>query len=276
MEPEEFAKRLVPGNQDAPVLEAVRAGKLDTRSRPSIPIEIGRLTIRVAPDVVSVYGMRVPVTPWAAQKIAEDQQAILPSRKLVDEIWKAAAKRIEPVTRENSGETNTALGWLEHSRAIDSKIGDETGLVSGQKKDIVVGPSLDGKKVAIYGWHRQSGQPIQPYSTVHGAEFIDYSHGARLISRSATLDGEPVDLREVFRNPTTVDLVSDQGMFDPVFPNVGSVAPPASCRDGNCALPSPPPTPPAERSRVFEIGVGIAGVLVGIWGIMEARKRRAR
>ena len=45
-------------------------------------------------------------------------------------------------------------------------------------------------KIAIYGWHRLNGAPIQPLSTVHGACYADYSHGIRLVSETVLVDGK--------------------------------------------------------------------------------------
>ena len=57
---------------------------------------------------------------------------------------------------------------------------------------LVHGLNTQPDRVAIYGWHYPSGQPIQPLSLVHEADYVDYSHGARLISRIAIVDGERV------------------------------------------------------------------------------------
>jgi hypothetical protein len=56
-------------------------------------------------------------------------------------------------------------------------------LLAGHKKDLVLTRKLATRpnRVAIYGWHQLSGEPIQPVSTVHVAEYADYSHGVRLI-----------------------------------------------------------------------------------------------
>ena len=50
-------------------------------------------------------------------------------------------------------------------------------LTAGPRKDLVLTSRLwlDPGKVAIYGWHRARGAPIQPLSTVHGAGYADYS-----------------------------------------------------------------------------------------------------
>jgi hypothetical protein len=72
-------------------------------------------------------------------------------------------------------------------------------LVAGHKKDVVQSLRLiqKPKAVAIYGWHKSSHDPIQPLSTVHGAEYADYSHGVRYISNVVEVNQKVVDLRNV-------------------------------------------------------------------------------
>jgi hypothetical protein len=49
------------------------------------------------------------------------------------------------------------------------------------------------------------------------------NHGLTLVANQATLDGEPVNMRDVFmsKDPAIWGLVSDEGPFDPSFPNSG-------------------------------------------------------
>ncbi|MGE5254336.1 MAG: hypothetical protein ACM3N7_10260, partial [Planctomycetaceae bacterium] len=68
-------------------------------------------------------------------------------------------------------------------------------------------------KIAIYGWHRPSGIPIQPLSTVHGASYADYSHGIRLISNRLLLNGKPRLYYEVLEDPARAELLSDEGVI---------------------------------------------------------------
>jgi hypothetical protein len=65
-------------------------------------------------------------------------------------------------------------------------------LVVGHKKDLVLTRKMQGRpdRVAIYGWHRLSGEPIQPVSTVHVDWYADYSHGVRLVWGTVLIDGE--------------------------------------------------------------------------------------
>jgi hypothetical protein len=66
-------------------------------------------------------------------------------------------------------------------------------------------------RVAIYGWHRPDGTPIQPLSTVHGARYADYSHGVRLISLVAYVDGQARSLLELLEDPQFAETLSDEG-----------------------------------------------------------------
>ena len=107
--------------------------------------------------------------------------------------------------------------YLEHNRKINRQrpsSGCPLGaLVSGHKKDVVLTNRLarNRDKIAIYGWHSLSGTPIQPLTTVHGARYVDYSHGIRLVSRIALLDGKPLPIDEILQDPKLANLLSDEG-----------------------------------------------------------------
>jgi len=89
-------------------------------------------------------------------------------------------------------------------------------LISGDKKDIVITNLLakNEGKIAIYGWHRGPGDPIQPLSTVHAANYADYSHGVRLVSNRALINGELRSIYDILQTPTTARILSDEG---PIF-----------------------------------------------------------
>jgi hypothetical protein len=86
-------------------------------------------------------------------------------------------------------------------------------LVSGHKKDVVITNRLINRpgQIAIYGWHRAKGAPIQPLSTVHGANYADYSHGIRLISEMAIIDGEARSTDDILRDSLFASVLSDEG-----------------------------------------------------------------
>ena len=107
--------------------------------------------------------------------------------------------------------------YVEHNRKINRQrlaLGCPLdALVSGHKKDVVLTNRLarNREKVAIYGWHNLSGTPIQPLTTIHGIGYADYSHGVRLVSRIALLDGKPVPVDEILQDPKLANLLSDEG-----------------------------------------------------------------
>jgi hypothetical protein len=98
----------------------------------------------------------------------------------------------------------------DQTHAMGAQLGE---LVSGDKKDVVMSNRLAAHlgRIAIYGWHRAAGQPIQPLSTVHGANYADYSHGIRLVSEWAMIDGKLRLVRDILHDPSTAAVLSDEG-----------------------------------------------------------------
>jgi hypothetical protein len=91
---------------------------------------------------------------------------------------------------------------------------DSLGLLTaGDKKDLVLTNRLwtNPDRVAIYGWHRLNGNALQPLSTVHGARYADYSHGVRLVSDTAFVDGHATPLLNLLQDPQLSALISDEG-----------------------------------------------------------------
>lgn len=186
---------------------------------------------RVSSDVASIgteAPFRVPMYPNTAQWWADENRAILPSRQMSLDIWRSSDAKVEPhpYAPTDGGFANQRTArWIESNAFIDAQLAKMgaspgTALIAGDKKDVVIGPGLDGSKVAIYGWHRPTGAPWQPYATPHPWDYSDYSHGVRLIARDALVDGRPMDLVDVFQDRMLSALVSDQGPFNPRFPNM--------------------------------------------------------
>ena len=86
-------------------------------------------------------------------------------------------------------------------------------LVSGHKKDVVMTNLLAANpgRIAIFGWHRLNGAPIQPLSTVHGACYADYSHGIRLVSETVLVEGERRSIYDVLQDPVLARVLNDEG-----------------------------------------------------------------
>ena len=116
--------------------------------------------------------------------------------------------------------------FWDHDRMVAARR-DPSGLdlgklTAGHKKDVVLTPDVgDGfDRVVIYGWHRPSGEPIQPLYGGHTADWVDYSHGIRLVSVFGRVDGREVDLRELLADPVIAPLLSPAGPIpEPRYPN---------------------------------------------------------
>lgn len=217
-------KNLIGPPREKAILDAVRAGNVPKWYLNTwIPVKSGRATLFVKPDYLPIGTddnyRRMPMTPQTAQQIATMFNAILPSRKIVNLIYEAAPHKVFGNNIPPDAKMETSQRFAEHDVLLGKL--PTTELVAGHKKDIVVGPDLDGSRVAIYGW-KLAKWPHQDYSTVHGSYYADYAHGVRLVSRMALLDGAKVDVMQLFRDPSTVALVSDQGNFVPLFPSKGA------------------------------------------------------
>lgn len=159
--------------------------------------------------------VRVPMNPVTAQRVADSFGFSLPTARLVDEIYRAATRRLPPNPFKPSDAMVTVEEFLRHDRVIRLQLEGDTPdeLIAGHKKDVVISNQLNDRpqKVAIYGWHQVGGLPIQPLSTVHGNWYADYSHGIRLISGMMLIDDRPLPLKEVLQDAELAPLVSYEG-----------------------------------------------------------------
>ena len=180
--------------------------------------------IWVMPDYLSIGDdndfLRIPLTYPLAIGIATEYQCILPTRKMVDEIYKQAACQLKPQPLFPGPNMRSSEYYLEHQRKIEEQrcirectLGD---LISGHKKDVVLTNRLvkEPDKIALYGWHNGIDDPIQPLSTFHGSRYTDYSHGIRLVYQTAWIDGEPRSIVEVLADPLLAPVLTYEGIID--------------------------------------------------------------
>jgi hypothetical protein len=174
-------------------------------------------SIDVMPDYLAVGSdadfVRVPMTPRTAARIAEAFGCALPTRKVVDEVYKAAALKLPP--RPLAEDRESPATFLRHNSLVEEQRAGQRldELVAGHKKDVVVSNRLAERpdRVAIYGWHQAEGKPIQPLTIVHAERYVDYSHGIRLMRRAVEVDGRRRDVRHVLYSADLHRLLSDEG-----------------------------------------------------------------
>jgi hypothetical protein len=155
---------------------------------------------------------RVPLTPLAAQVMADSLQCFLPTRKMVDLIYQHSKVKLEPVPMYAYRDSTVTM-W-QHHLIIEGQRKGMKGLISGIKKDVVIcsEEALKGRenRVAIYGWHKLDGKPIQHLYTGHVNWYADYSHGARMIYRMIRVNNKWVNYRDVFNNPLLRNALTDE------------------------------------------------------------------
>lgn len=179
-----------------------------------------KATYYVAPDYLSVGTKsdwaRVPLTPMAAQRIADSLECFLPTRKMVDDIYKAAQIKLEPVPLYALRDSTPVM--YHHNLIIEGQRKGRRGLIAGIKKDVVISPKISrdprSNRVAIYGWHRLDGVPIQSLYTGHVNWYVDYSHGIRLVLRRLKVEGHWMDYTEVLNHPVYHRLLCDEDNCD--------------------------------------------------------------
>ena len=179
------------------------------------------ITLCVTPDYLALGSdtdfLRIPMGLQTALATAAGFGFVLPTPKMVDAIYEQAEVRLRPQPLPPGPEMRSNAYYREHQRRIREqriKLNAPLGaLIAGQKKDVVVSNRLWQKvdRVAIYGWHQHAGAPIQPLSTVHGARYADYSHGVRLVSAVAFVNGQSHSIFEIITDPSLAGIISDEG-----------------------------------------------------------------
>lgn len=223
------------------IINELKNGNMPSFNRKFIPITINEgninLTYYVSPDYVCIGSdsdyIRISCDGPTSQRIADLFGCILPTKKMVDQIYKQAKTKATPAPMSGgatvSGKKYTGKEFInqkmqhadsleEHNRMIErqlSRVKHNPGdLVAGIKKDVVIGNKLSNKpdRVNIYGWHLK-GNPIQPESTFHEASYYDYSHAVRLIYNQCELNGKITSLSNILKDNSLFKLVSYEKLF---------------------------------------------------------------
>jgi hypothetical protein len=216
--------------REAAIHDELVAGNVPNFERRFAPVTISEdlpdgsrldATVCVAPDYLAIGSdsdyMLVPMRLATALDVAGRYGFVLPTPKIVDAIYAQSRARLRPQPLPASDAMRSTAYYLRHNqmvhsqrRSIDVPLG---ALTAGDKKDIVITSRLWGKldRVAIYGWHEGIDRPIQPLSTVHGWHYADYSHGVRLVSAIAYVNGAARSIVDLLSDPESASLMSDEG-----------------------------------------------------------------
>lgn len=183
-----------------------------------VPVQLGGgVTICVMPDYLSVGNdednVRMPLGRDQALEVAREMGFVLPTTTMVDAICSQARSREDAhaiITRPYSWDPSSErMGRIRgHDQRADEALPEsyEPGdLVACHKKDLVMNAQRSrgghSSQVNIYGWPRSAGgRNWQPLYDGHGDSYADYSHGIRLISQTAFINGQPVPITDLIRD----------------------------------------------------------------------------
>ena len=222
--------RMSDDERESAILEQILAGNIPGFLRQLRPVVLsarqstGELTsaiVCVFPDYLAIGSdenfLLVPMRLRTALTIATRFGFTLPTRKMVDAIFTQAPVHLQPQPLAASAAMRSTGYYWHHNQLVGEQrraMSEPLGvLTAGDKKDLVLTNRLWSNltRVAIYGWQQPDGLAIQPLSTVHGMRYADYSHGIRLVSTIAYVNGEARRLLNLLQNPQSAALVSDEG-----------------------------------------------------------------
>ncbi len=218
-----------PASRQKAVREQILAGNVPAFLRTLVPIhlqhrKVGEATIWVTADVLAVGSdtdhVRSPLGGPEAVTLARALNCWLPTPRIVDAIYAQAKEKLPPIPMRPTAQMTGNQYFIEHHRLIETQRGSGAStrkLTAGHKKDVVLSPRLGQLpgRVAIYGWHKRDGSPIQPLSTVHSAHYADYSHGIRLVWGQVDVNGQMLPFAQVLADEILAPLLSHEGAFDP-------------------------------------------------------------
>lgn len=191
----------------------------------------------------------------------------IPPKKLIFNNWYFSECKIAPQALGASNDMTWPLKITAEQDRINAAMqaaGCSVRAFSRAKKAYISAPNMSDKGgptnegvLHFTGWYNKDGSCIQCGDATggHEASYADYSHGCDLIYYDVVVNGLQYNFDEVCNHPKLWPLVSDQGAFNPRFPNVGPNAKPPR---QNLQMP-PGGAPPADyKGPVFATVGGTA------------------
>ena len=238
----EFVRRIAPlalAEREKELISQFNAGNVPKFLRTLAPVAVTNVvagktntaTFYVTPDYLAIGSEEdyflAPMSPNMAQRIADSLGCSLPTRKMVNDTYAAAAVKLVPAPIPPSPAMTTVAVFSNHNAIVHGQRAEHLGthplgaLVAGHQKDVVITAKLAAApgKVAIYGWHQTNGVPIQPLYLGHAAAWVDYSQCIRLVQQQMTVNGEATTVAKVLADPALAGLLSDEGVIsNPRYP----------------------------------------------------------
>lgn len=184
------------------------------------------ITYLVMPDYLCIGSdddyIRIPMNPLTAQQVANKYNCTLPTTKMVKDIYHNATNKLSAIPHgppyDYTMMSSERFIWSNDKINNQMVNKDKLQLTAGHKKDVVLtdnlAPNNPNHRVAIFGWFNADGSIIQPLNPKsHEETYADYSHSIRMIARDVIVNGNPMQIDDVFNHPEYCNLVSDEGIL---------------------------------------------------------------
>lgn len=227
-------------DREKTIFKEIKKGNVPDFLRKLVKIEVdftqdhktNHIIYYVLPDYFAIGSNNdffyVPMTPILAQKVAQLTKCSLPTKLMVDQIYKEAKIKLTPQPILPTKAMTTLPVFIAHTDSIlrqlkpflaNHQLGE---LIAGNKKDIIISNKIYGEstpRVVIYGWHKLDGKAIQPVYNKHTNTWADYSHGIRLIQNKIYINQKKASLKKALRDAEFSRVFSDEGRIDkPHYP----------------------------------------------------------
>jgi hypothetical protein len=198
-----------------------------------------KITYQTMADYITIDGIRVPMTPVTAQRVANHFGMMLPTSKMSQQIYEAAKTKVranplsgtgyvspltgkrysgKDVVKSRIGESDAAVAYSNLTNQELSKI-KNPGLISGHGKEITEPTqSASISDVSFGGWQGAGGKALQPYTNAHkgqAAFHTEYALNTRLIDDGnviiTTPDGKTISttMQKLRANPNFSKAIAD-------------------------------------------------------------------
>lgn len=185
------------------LLAAVENGDLDEIRWTEVDVG-GGLRVTVSNDALKAripevdHPIRLPASYTETIAICKTLGCIPPTSAMSDAIWAAAAVIVKPralVMNAADARQMATVEWsIRHNSAVDAESLDPMVLAADVGKDWILDNGISVRGAVNYGWRLDKSKLLQPLGHMHDASHWDYSQVLRAVQRSATLNGEEVDL----------------------------------------------------------------------------------
>jgi hypothetical protein len=207
-----------------------------------------RAVYLVMPDVLAIGSdtdfLRIPMDAITAQRVADHYACLLPTAKMVNQIFEQASAQLVSITKQyNWRETSRTdpepdrsikgsamAGYIIHHDLIEAQLKGRSRdqLVAGHKKEVIIAPGMEANPDKLYfcGFHhptkRGPGNPNGFFQrgsgpSIHPSSFADYAQGVRLVNPYMTIDGETKLVADVLKDRSRCLLISSGVIAKPGY-----------------------------------------------------------